>query len=253
MKSNQKFLLGITIWTWIVGSIIGVLFLFIMLHDLSGIEWFGSPTFGMVILVLLMTSFYLIFRKKSIQPSLLIVIWFVFLFVATTISMIALAYANFGAWEDFQTMPLMGTFHLILWALGVHLSYKKVPKKQLYLFTLWTAELFLTTLFTMIALAYGPFGMWEDWQPYPILGTGIWIGILTIIYFVIRTPTISWIDAGFYWSWTMFVGITTSMLSVYIVLINFAFLWPFFPIIGTFSVAALFTLLKFLVGKKAKI
>lgn len=72
-----------------------------------------------------------------------------------------------------------------------------------------------------------------------------------------KTPTISWIDSAFYLSWSMFIGITTSMLSVFIVLLNYGDIWPFYPIAGTLGFAALFTTLKLLmrnstVGEKLK-
>jgi hypothetical protein len=245
MKENSKFLLGVTIWTGIIGSIIGILFVFVLLHDLSGLEWFGSPTFGMVILIVLMTSFYLVFRKKNIQPTLIIVIWVFFLFVATTISMIALAYANFGRWEDFQSMPLMGTFQMILWSLGIHFTLKDKERKPLFILTLWTITLFLTTATTMITLGFGLFGNWENWQIYPIIGTGLWSGFSLIVYFMIKKPTITWLDSLFYWSWTLFLGIGTSMLFVYFALLEYMELWPFFVIAGTLGFSALFTSLKF--------
>ena len=245
MKEKQRFLLGITIWTWIIGSIIGILFVFVLLNDLTGFEWFGSPTFGMVILIVLMTSFYFIFRNKYIQPTLIVVIWFFLLFVATAVSMIALAYTNLGGWEEFQSMPLMGTFHLILWAIGVHFSLLDMERKPLYILTLWTFVLFLTVTTTMIALGFGLFFLWENWQIYPIIGFGIWSGFIIIAYFGLREPTISWIDSLFYWGWSMFLGISTSMLFVYFTLLEYHQLWPFFIIAGTLGFAALFTSLKF--------
>ncbi|MCK4844543.1 MAG: hypothetical protein KAS95_02610 [Candidatus Heimdallarchaeota archaeon] len=215
-----------------------------MLNDFSGLEWFGNPTFGMIVLIVLMTSFYLIFRKKNIQATLVIIIWFFFLFLATSISMIALAYTSLGQWEDFQSMPLLGTFLLVLWAVGVHFTLKDRQRKPLYILTLWTAVLFLTIAFTMIALGLGLFGSWEEWQYYPIIGFGIWAILSIVAYLVVKTPTISWIDSLFYWSWSMFIGITTSMLSVYIVLLNYEDIWPFYPIAGTLALATLFTTLK---------
>ena len=145
-----------------------------MLNDFSGLEWFGSPTFGMFVLIVLMTSLYLIFRSKNIQPSIIVIIWFFFLFLATTISMIAFAYNSLGQWEDFLSMPLMGTFLLVLWAAGVHFTLKDRKRKPLYILTLWAVVLFLTITITMIALGFGLFGSWEEWQYYPIIGFGIW-------------------------------------------------------------------------------
>ncbi len=135
-EGKTKVSSSLTIWTWIVGSIIGVLFVFVMLNDFSGLEWFGSSTFGMIVLIVLMTSFYLIFRKRNLQPTLIAIIWFFFLFLATTISMIAFAYTSLGKGEDFQSMPLLGTFLLVLWAVGVHFTLKDRQRKPLYILTL---------------------------------------------------------------------------------------------------------------------
>lgn len=245
MKEKQRFLLGLTIWTCIIGSIIGVVFLFVLLKDFSGLEWFGSPTFAMVVLIVLMTSFYFIFRKRNIRPTICVIIWFFFLFIATTISMLAFAYTNLGQWEDFQSMPLLGTFLLVLWAIGVHFSLKDRQRKPLYILTLWAVVLFLTIAFTMIALGFGLFSSWDEWQYYPIIGFGIWALLSVIAYLVLRPTTISWIDSLFYWSWSMFIGITTSMLSVLIALLDYSDLWPIYPIAGTLGLAALFTTLKF--------
>ncbi|MBA7515869.1 hypothetical protein ES705_07914 [subsurface metagenome] len=244
MEEKQRFLLGLTIWTWIIGSIIGVLFVFVMINDFSGLEWFGSPTFGMIVLIVLMTSFYLIFRSNNIQPSIIVIIWFFFLFLATSISMIAFAYTSLGQWEDFQSMPLMGTFLLVLWAAGVHFTLKDRQRKPLYILTLWAVVLFLTITITMISLGFGLFGSWEEWQYYPIIGFGIWALLSVIVYLIMKTPIISWIDSVFYWSWFMFIGITTSMLSVFIVLLNYEDIWPFYPMAGTLALATLFTTLK---------
>ncbi len=43
----------------------------------------------------------------------------------------------------------------------------------------------------------------------------------------------------------MFIGITTSMLGVYFVLLSYGDIWSIYPITGTLGVAALFTTLKF--------
>ncbi|MHA1419067.1 MAG: hypothetical protein ACTSVO_01690 [Candidatus Heimdallarchaeaceae archaeon] len=192
-----------------------------------------------------MTSFYLILRKRDLQPTIIVTIWFFFLFLATNISMIAFAYTSLGQWEDFQSMPLLGTFLLVLWAVGVHFTLHARQRKPPYILTLWTVVLFLTIAFTMIALGFGLFGNWEEWLYYPILGFGLWAFLSIVAYLIMKTPTTSWIDSLFYWSWSMFIGITTSMLCFYIVLINYTNIWPFYPIAGTFGFAALITTLKF--------
>ncbi len=97
----------------------------------------------------------------------------------------------------------------------------------------------------MIALGFGLFGSWEEWQNYPMIGFGIWAILSKVAHLVIKTPAISWIDSLFYWSWSMFIGITTSMLSVYIVLLGSGDIWSFYSIAGTLGFAALITTLKF--------
>ncbi|NPD88616.1 MAG: hypothetical protein HGN29_07820 [Asgard group archaeon] len=117
-------------------------------------------------------------------------------------------------------------------------------RKPLYLLTLWTVILFLTTLTAMLALGFGLFFNWEEWQIYPIIGIGMWSGFAIIAYFGLKKPTITWIDSLFYWGWSMFLGISTSMLFVYFNLLEYRELWPFFIIAGTLGFAALFTSLK---------
>ena len=239
----------------IVFTLIGLLsfvFLFIFLGDTVGLEWFGSPTLGMVYLIILVTVFYFILRNKTIKPSVTVIIWFSFLCIATTCSMIALAFTDFGMWEDFQAMPVMGTAQLVLWAMGIHFSLQNRPRKPLYLLTLWTFVLFLTTLITMIAMGFGlftPTGGWEDWQIYPIIGTGIWSILLIVVYFSLKESTISWIDALFYFGWSMFIGITISMLCVTFILLTTFNWWPIGVIIATLGFALFFTILKFTVSK----
>ncbi|MFX1537899.1 MAG: hypothetical protein ACFFDI_27215 [Promethearchaeota archaeon] len=241
----------LTIWTWIIAGMIAILFGIIMRKDFSGKEWLGSPVFGMVLLIVMMTIFYLIARKIPIEPSVIVIIWFVFLFLATTISMILLAFVNFGSWDDFQGMPIMGTFHLILFAVGFHFSLKEMPRRFLFVLGVWTIVLFLTTTTTMLSLAYSFFGGWDDWQTYPVLGTGLWTVAVIVIYFLSKDPKISridaslWIDASFYWAWAMFFGVGVSMLCVFFIFtLKEQKVWPFYPLIGTLGFALLTTVLK---------
>ena len=253
MIGKNKFIFSVTVWTWLLASIIGIVFLFIFLKDTTDLEWFGTPTFGMLYLILLVTVFYFIFRNKKLKPSIAMIIWLTLLFLATTISMISLAYGNFGTWEDFQAMPLMGTSQLILWAVGIHFSLQNRSRKPLYLLALWTLVLFLTTLSTMLALGFGLFQYsgWEDWQIYPIIGTGIWSILLIVAYFSLKESTISWIDALFYFGWSMFIGIGISMISLFFILVKTTELWPLFVFIAAFGFAAFFTILKYTIKKPA--
>ena len=248
---KNRFIFSITLWTWLISSIIGIVFLFIFLKDTSDLEWFGTPTFGMLYLILLVTAFYFIFRNKALKPSIVIIIWLVLLFLATTVSMIALAYSTLGIWEDFQAMPLMGTFQFVLWAVGIHFSLQNRSRKPLYLLALWTLVLFLTTLTTMLALGFGLFQYsgWEDWQIYPIIGTGIWSALIIVAYFGLKKPTISWIDALFYFGWSMCIGIGISMVSLFFNLLRTEKFWPLFVFIKTFGFETFFTILKYTIKR----
>jgi len=96
----------------------------------------------------------------------------------------------------------------------------KEKQRFLLAFTIWTVVLFLTIAFTMMTLGFGLFGSWEEWQYYPIIGFGFWAILSVSAYLVLKTPTISWLDSLFYWSWSMYIGIATSMLGVFFVLLD---------------------------------
>ena len=244
MRRRISFLFAMTIWTWIVASMIAVLFFFVLRSDLSGEEWLGSPLLGMALISGFMAVFYSAARKKPIQPTMILFVWTVFLFLATTINMFSLAHYVLGGWEDFQVMPIMGTFQLILIAAGIHLSLKKELRSALFVLLTWTIVLFLLTTSTMFALACPLFGMWEDWQAYPILGTGLWTGLMVVATFLLRSRSISCLDALSSWAWSMCIGTSVSMLGVFFVLDRQEHGWPFYPIVGTLCFALLITVLR---------
>jgi hypothetical protein len=68
---------------------------------------------------------------------------------------------------------------------------------------------------------------------------------MVFVYLALKTPTISWLDSLFYWSWSMYIGIATSMLCVFFILLDNRELWPLYPSIGTFVFAVLITIQKF--------
>ena len=241
---KHRFLLALTIWTWIVSSSIAVLFFFVMRSDMSGIEWLGSPLFGMVLLSVIVTVFYFVARNKLIPSTVIVMIWFFFLFLVTAVNMLTLAYLVFGEWEDFQAMPIMGTFHLILVAGGIHFSLEKKLRKATFVLLAWTIVLFLITTSTMVSLACAFFNGWETWQTYPVLGIGLWTGLMMIAYLGLKSLSVSLLDALFYWAWSMCIGISISMIGVFFVLLNQEHLWPFYPIVGTSGFALLITALK---------
>ncbi len=241
---KQRFLLALTIWTWTVAIAVAVLFFFVLRNDLSGVEWLGSPLFGMTLLSVIVTVFYFVARNLPIQPTVTVVIWSLFLFIVTTINMLTLAHLVLGGWEDFLAMPIMGTFQVGLITGGIHFSVKEELRGAVHALLIWTVVLFLLTVTAMIALAFAFFDGWEAWQTYPVLGTGLWTALMIVAYLRLKSLSVSLLDALFYWTWSLFIGIGVSMAGVFFILLNREQLWPFYPIVGTLSAALLVTALK---------
>ena len=250
MEKQRSVLLAVTVWTWIVAIAVAALFFFVLRGDLAGSEWLGSPLLGMALLIVLMTTFYLAARNRPIQPTVLAVTWVSFLFLATTANMLTLAHFIFGRWLDFQVMPITGAFALILIAAGVHFSLKKEWRSPLFGLFTWTLVLFLLTVSTAAMFAYvhvrssGHLMTWQDWLPYPILGTGLWTGLMAIAVLIWRARPVSWLDALLCWTWPMAIGTAVSMAAVFVILDKTGSEWPAYPIIGTWGFALLVTALK---------
>jgi hypothetical protein len=245
VKTKQsKFLFAFTICAWIVIASLSIYFYLTMRTDLSGSEWLGSPLFGLPLLAVLMTAYYFGVRNKSIQPTVYGVVWAFFLFLVTTANMLTLDRFVFGGWKGFQFMPIMGTFQLILIALGVHISLKEKSRGTLFIILTWTIVLsFLTaSTFAFMTVAFhsdfGKVGLVAG------LGLGVWIGLMLIAYFGFRSRFVSWLDALVGWAWCMCMGSSVSMLVAFIVLLKQGQLWTFYTLVGTFSSAILVTALR---------
>ncbi len=242
--NRRRFLLIPTVGTWILACLLSVWFYFSPSGNLSGLEWLGSPLFGLLLLALLMTAYYFGARNKTIQPTVHAVIWSLFLFLVTTANMLTLARFIFGGWKGFQTMPLMGAFQLILIALGVHFSLKEKSRGALFIFMIWTIvlSLLVASIFASMTIAFhSNFG---DVYFVVGLGVGIWIGLMLIAYFGFKSRFLSWLDALVGWAWSMWIGTSVSMLITYFVLLEQGQLWPFYCIVGILSFAFLATALR---------
>ena len=104
----------------------------------------------------------------------------------------------------------------------------------------------------MVFLALSLFGGWDTgFQQYPIIGIGIWTGLMYILYLTPKGDQMSTRMVFFLWSWFMFVGIGISMILafVYAVSDNNA-IWPLFPALGAFSVALVSTVILIISNKK---
>ncbi len=155
--------------------------------------------------------------------------------------MATLAYCILGGWESFQAMPIMGTFQLLLIVIALHFMVQYMNRKPLNVITLWTTVVFLFITSTMIFLGLSIFEMWEDWQVYPIIGFGIWTGLLYILYLTPKGMNMLLRQVMFYWSWFLFIGISTSMILVYFLLLEIKEIWPLYPTLITLGGAILAT------------
>jgi hypothetical protein len=241
---QSKLLFAFTICEWIVAASLSIYFYLTMRTDLSGSEWLGSPLFGLPLLTVLMTAYYFAARNKSIQPTVHGVVWSIFLLLVTTANMLTLARFVFGGWKGFQFMPIMGSFQLILIALGVHISLKEKSRGALFIFLTWTIVLSLlaaSTFASMTVAFHSDFGK----VGFVVgLGLGIWIGVMLIAYFGFRSRFVSWLDALVGWAWCMCIGNSVSMLVAFFVLLKQGQLWTFYSVVGTFSFALLVTALR---------
>ncbi len=158
--------------------------------------------------------------------------------------MLMLARFIFDGWKSFQFMPLMGTFQLILIALGVHISLKEKTRGALFILLVWTVVLFLltTSAFAFMDIAFHSYFWRIGYVAGP--GFGIWIGLMLVAYFGFTSRFLSRLDALVGWAWCMFIGSSVSMLVAYFVLLKPGQSWTFYSVAGTFSFAILVTALK---------
>jgi hypothetical protein len=251
--NRSNFMLVLTVGTWILAFLLSVWFYFSPNGNLSGLEWLGSPLFGLPLLAVLMTAYYFGARKKSIQPTVHGVIWSFLLFLVTTANMLTLARFVFGGWKGFQTMPLMGTFQLILIAIGVHFSLKEKSRGALFIFLTWTIVLSLLAASTFASMTIAFHSNFGKVDFVVGLGVGVWIGLMLIAYFGFKSRFLSWLDALVGWAWSMWIGTSVSMLVTYFVLLEPGQLWPFYSILGTFGFAILVTALKLSAGDRRQV
>ena len=87
------------IGNWILvittGAITGII-----LHDLRGSEWFGSPLLACLFMGIIMTVLYLTTQSRAWRITEIIVFWFASLLILIIINMATLAKYILGTWED---------------------------------------------------------------------------------------------------------------------------------------------------------
>lgn len=236
---------------WILVLVIGIAMGFV-LRDLQGLEWFGSPLLTCILMGIIMTVLYFTTKNRNWKLSEVVVFWFASLLVVIIINMATLAQCILGTWEDFQAMPIMGIFQLLIIAIAYHLQESYIRKRALNVFTLWTSVLFLITLSSMVFLALSLFSGWDTgFQQYPIIGIGIWTGLLFLLYLTPKGDRMSAKQVFFFWSWFMFIGIGISMVLTYVyALAGDPKIWPLYPTLGTFSIALIATILLIISSRK---
>jgi len=166
--------------TCIVACLLSVWFYFSPSGNLSGLEWLGSPLFGLPLLAALVTAYYFAARNRPIQPSMHAIAWSVFLFLVTTANMLTLARFVFGEWKGFLAIPVVVAFELIPIAAGVHISLKEKSRGPMSLLLTWTVILYLVVVTSMgtLGMALQP-GFWTIGFMAE-LGLGILMGTLVI-------------------------------------------------------------------------
>jgi len=173
-------LLPATIGTWVLAGVLSAWFYFSPNGNLSGLEWLGSPLFGLPLLAVLVTGYYFFARNKAIHPTVHAVVWSSFLFLVTTANMLTLAHFVFGEWKDFQAIPVVVAFELIPIAEGVHTSLRKTSRGPMFLLQTWAVVLFLVVVTSMgtLGMALQP-GFWTIGFMAE-LGLGTLMGTLVI-------------------------------------------------------------------------
>jgi hypothetical protein len=180
--NTRRFLLALTLGTWLLAGAVSIWFWFSPNNDLSGLEWLGSPLLGLGALAVVMTAYSLVARNLAWRPTTHGIAWLLFLFLATTVNMLTLARFVFGSWKDFQVLPVVIAFDLVLIAVGVHFSLKQKSRGFMSLLLTWTVVLFLAVVSSMgtLGIAFQP-GFWTIGFMAE-LGLGILAGSLVIGY-----------------------------------------------------------------------
>jgi hypothetical protein len=184
--NTSRFLLALTLGTWLLAGGGSIWFWFSPSNDLTGLEWLGSPLLGLGALAVLMTAYDLGARNLALRPTTHVLAWSLFAFLATTVNMLTLARFIFGGWKDFQVIPIVVALELVLIALGVHLSLKQKSRGFMSLLLIWTVVLFLGVGTSMgtLGIAFQP-GFWRIGL-LAELGLGFLAGSLVIGYSAIQ-------------------------------------------------------------------
>jgi hypothetical protein len=240
---QSRFLLSLTIGTWIIAAVFSIYSFLDLRNDLSGAEWLGSPLFGLPLLAVLVTAYYFWARNKSLGSTVHVMAWLACLLLVTVANMWALARFVFGEWKGFQFMPVMGVVDLFLLAAGVYVSRREKSRGYLFLFLVWSV---LWVLLVEITFAFMDTAFHSSfWRIGIVAGSGaaMWIGLLLVAYFGFRSRLGSFLDALVCWSWCIAAGAIVEILPGNYFLTQ-KYLIPLYVTLGTAAFAFLMTVLK---------
>lgn len=224
--NTSRFLLALTLGTWFLAGSVSVWFWFSPYNDLSGLEWLGSPLLGLGALAVIMTAYYLGVRNLAFRPTTHGVAGMLFLFLVTAVNMLTLARFVFGEWKDFQVLPVVVAFELVLIALGVHFSLKQKSRGPMSLLLTWTVVLFLVVVTSMptLGIALQP-GFWTIGFMAE-LGLGVLAGSLVIGYSALSARPEFRRGALTGMAWRLCILIIVTLLAAHFVLSAQVNVWP---------------------------
>jgi hypothetical protein len=214
----SRFLLALTLATWLLAGAGCIWFWFSPSNDLIGLEWLGSPLVGLGALAVVMTAYYVGARNLGLRPTTHVLAWSLFAFLATTVNMLTLARFVFGEWKRFQVLPVVIAFELVLIALGVHLSLKQKSRGFMSLLLTWTVVLFFVVVTSMgtLGIALQP-GFWTIGFMAE-LGLGILAGSLVIGYSALKAQPESARDVPASVAWRVCILIGAGLLTAHFLL-----------------------------------
>lgn len=242
--NTSRFLLALTLGTWLLAGAVSIWFWFSPNNDLIGLEWLGSPLLGLGALAVVMTAYYLGARNLALRPTTHVVAWLLFLFLATTVNMLTLARFVFGEWKAFQVFPVVIAFELVLLALGVHISISQKSRGPMSLLLIWTVVLFLGVVTSMgpLGIAFQP-GFWTI-GVLAELGLGVLAGSLVIGYSAIQARARSRSGMLISVAWRVCLLIAAGLLTTrFLLSAQYSFWWLSYATLAA-VIAALVTALR---------
>ena len=253
-SKRQKFPLYLTIFTWLAAVGFSVYTYLILRPYQHGVEWLGTPLFGLPLVAVLVTVYYLIVRKKAFRWTVHVMVYLLILLVVTATNLLnfskyIISEANLGTfaqsyqstWQTFMFMPLTGIFEVFLVFLGIHFSPGARARGTLFQYLYWTIVLFILTA---VAFAFFYLDLHTLWQVGIPVGVClvVWIGAMLVAYFGYRANFVSSVAALACWAWCMALGAGVSIIPGYFLLEMKSI--PVYIAIGTIIFALLVTALR---------